>query len=220
MLTCQHCRIQLRGEYQRCPLCQGSLSGQADPGVFPLLHNLQHRRYTLLMHTLLFSSIVISVICLAINFLHPFRVFWSLFVVAGLACLWLCVWAAYRKHHNIPKTILWQAAICSLLSILWDYATHWHGWALNYAVPILFTMALLAIGAAAAILKLHPEDYMIYLLLAALLSVIPLLMLIFGQVRVRYPSVICVACSIISLAALAIFFGRSLLIEIKKRLHF
>ena len=51
-------------------------------------------------------------------------------------------------------------------------------------------------------------------------SVIPLLMLIFGQVRVRYPSVICVACSIISLAALAIFFGRSLLIEIKKRLHF
>ena len=201
MLTCQHCRIQLRGEYQRCPLCQGSLSGQADPEVFPLLHNLQHRRYTLLMHTLLFSSIVISVICLAINFLHPFRVFWSLFVVAGLACLWLCVWAAYRKHHNIPKTILWQAAICSLLSILWDYATHWHGW-------------------AAAILKLHPEDYMIYLLLAALLSVIPLLMLIFGQVRVRYPSVICVACSIISLAALAIFFGRSLLIEIKKRLHF
>ena len=57
-------------------------------------------------------------------------------------------------------------------------------------------------------------------LLAALLSVIPLLMLIFGQVRVRYPSVICVACSIISLAALAIFFGRSLLIEIKRRLHF
>ena len=48
----------------------------------------------------------------------------------------------------------------------------------------------------------------------------PLLMLIFGQVRVRYPSVICVACSIISLAALAIFFGRSLLIGIKKRLHF
>ena len=90
----------------------------------------------------------------------------------------------------------------------------------NYVTVNDCANALLAIGAAAAILKLHPEDYMIYLLLAALLSVIPLLMLIFGQVRVRYPSVICVACSIISLAALAIFFGRSLLIEIKKRLHF
>ena len=53
----------------------------------------------------------------------------------------------------------------------------------------------------------------------ALFGIVPLLFLLLGWLRVFYPSVICVAVSLLSLCALLLFEGERMRMEVKKRLH-
>ena len=142
-----------------------------------------------------------------------------MFVVAGMGSLWITLWFIAKKRTNIPKTILWQVAVISLLALVWDWWTGWRGWSIDYVVPILCGCAIIVMSVVARILHLRIEDYIIYLILDSILGIIPLALVLCGAVGIVYPSAICVAVSIIALAALFIFEGTALRNEILRRLH-
>ena len=74
----------------------------------------------------------------------------------------------------------------------------------------------------AVIVKIkHMEisDYIIYMALFGIFGIIPIIFYLTGSLRIFYPSLICVAQSIISLAALIIFEGENVRAELKRRLH-
>ena len=70
----------------------------------------------------------------------------------------------YRKRRNFAKSILWQVAFVSAIALLWDFFTGFHGWALDYVLPILCVSAMISIVLLANICKLHVQDYIIYLI--------------------------------------------------------
>ena len=78
---------------------------------------------------------------------------------------------------------------------------------------------MVSMSAIAKVMRLHFEDYLIYLLLFALFGIIPLVFFFMGLLRVAYPTLICVAVSIIALTALLVFEGRNIHLELKRRLH-
>ena len=191
MQYCEACKVYIRGERRHCPLCQGPLSGGGDEREepFPLLAMLWQG--------------------------GP----WSLYVLAGLGSMWLSLGIALNKRGSPTKGLLWQVAILSSLAALWDLCTGWHGWSLDYVVPTLCVFAMLAMALLAKLLHLRVEDYMIYLVIDALFGIVPLLFLLLGWLRVFYPSVICVAVSLLSLCALLLFEGERMRMEVKKGLH-
>ena len=63
------------------------------------------------------------------------------------------------------------------------------------------------------------RDYLIYFALDGLFGIVPIIFFLTGCLNVLYPSLICVAVSVISLAALAVFAGENMLAELKRRLH-
>jgi hypothetical protein len=63
------------------------------------------------------------------------------------------------------------------------------------------------------------EDYILYIIIDGLFGVIPILFILFGLLDVLYPTVICIATSIISLSTIMIFEDKKLMAEIKRRLH-
>jgi hypothetical protein len=114
---------------------------------------------------------------------------------------------------------MWQVAIISLLSIFWDWQTGWRGWSLDYIISIACVTAIIVMYVTARIMKLRVRDYITYALLAGLFGVIPILFILFNWVNVLYPSVICVAISIVFLSAIFIFQGENIKMELKKRMH-
>ena len=220
MQYCEACKVYIRGERRHCPLCQGPLSGGGDEREepFPLLA-MPPRPYHLFWRLLLFLSAAAAVICGAINVLLWQGGPWSLYVLAGLGSMWLSLGIALNKRGSPTKGLLWQVAILSSLAALWDLCTGWHGWSLDYVVPTLCVFAMLALALLAKLLHLRVEDYMIYLVIDALFGIVPLLFLLLGWLRVFYPSVICVAVSLLSLCALLLFEGERMRMEVKKRLH-
>ncbi|MBC8545891.1 hypothetical protein H8711_02915 [Clostridiaceae bacterium NSJ-31] len=220
MLYCKKCKLSVTGAPRRCPLCQGDLTGVPEPdaAVFPTVPPAAHP-HRRLIHLIQFVTAAVAVVCVTINLCLPSGGWWSLFVLAGIASLWLSFALLMKKRGNLPKTILWQVTLISVLAVVWDWFTGFHGWSIDYVIPILCTCAMAAMGTIARIRKLRIGDYIIYLVLDSFLGILPLVLILTGAVHVIYPSAICVGASLLSLSALFIFEGKAMRAELLRRLH-
>ena len=107
----------------------------------------------LAIRILVFISLAAVISSFAIRMIFPSDVNWPVFVVFGLVSMWLGLIVVVRKRHNIPKTVLWQVAVVTLLSVFWDWQTGWGGWSLNYLIPIVFVAAELVMYITAKIIE-------------------------------------------------------------------
>lgn len=220
MKTCKNCTVTVTGTAKKCPLCQNTLTGEADcsSDIFPYIP-IMKRKHSLLYRLLMLCSAVVVIVSFAVNWMLPKGGFWSLFIVAGVACLWVSLTIAIRKRRSILKNLAYQVTIISIGALLWDIFTGWHGWSVDFVIPIAFVSAMSATAALARVLKMKAGTYIIYLFLLILYGIIPIVFLLSGLSKIIYPSLICVAGSLFSLAALFIFEGRNMVEELKRRLH-
>ena len=151
--------------------------------------------------------------------IFPTDVNWPVFVIFGLLSMWLGLIVVVRKRHNIPKTIMWQVTVATLLSVFWDWQTGWRGWSIEYLIPMIYVAAELVMYITAKIMKLSARDYITYALLDGLFGILPILFILLGCVKMLYPSVICIAVSVIFLSAIFIFQGEDIKNEWNKRMH-
>ncbi len=225
MEKCHRCGVSVNGAWRHCPLCQTPLNAGGEPqeDLFPLLP-LVSRQYSALLRGLLFLSVCLTAISVAVNFAlvraGRHERWWCLFVAFGVVCTWISLGTIIRKRHNLHKTILWQVALMSLFAMGWDWLlTGWSKWSINFVLPILCTVAMAAMHVLARILRLRIEDYMVYLLLDLVFAVVPVLALALDWVDVVIPSLVCITSGIISLAWLLIFQGEALRREFNRRFH-
>ena len=221
MLRCNSCNVDLPGTPKQCPLCKGELTGKGDGGenVFPPRLASQKLFSKKILAITAFVSVCVSAVCIAVNLIFPAGGWWSLFVLAGLFSLWADFAMLYRKRRNFAKSILWQVAFVSAIALLWDFFTGFHGWALDYVLPILCVSAMISIVLLANICKLHVQDYIIYLIIDCVLGVSTLILILTGILHTVIPCAVCFGASVIFLAALLFFQRKALWAEIQRRFH-
>ncbi len=221
MKYCEHCQVNVRDERELCILCKNPLQTTDNieecEDLFPKIAPFYERH--LAMRILIFISIVAVVLSFAINIIFPSDVNWPLFFLFGVLSIWIGVYIIIQKRYHIPKKIIWLVIILSLLALFWDWRTGWHGWSLEYVIPITIVSAMIIMYITAKIMKLSINDYITYALIDSIFGIIPLLFILFGWVEVVYPSVISIVASIIFLAAIFIFQGKAIRTEIRKRMH-
>ncbi|MCL2634002.1 MAG: DUF6320 domain-containing protein [Oscillospiraceae bacterium] len=229
MKTCEKCTVTVTGGFEKCPLCQNTLnidnqSQNENENViqnnetFPFIPLVKHK-HNLLFRFIQFFSFVAVIISVVINAMVPQSGLWSLFVVAGVACVWFSVAVAVRKRRSILKNLAYQVTIICILSVLWDVVIGWRGWSVDFVIPIAFVAAMSTTAIIARILKLKTQAFIIYSFVLMIYGVIPIIFVLTGLCKIIYPSMICVAISLISFAALIIFEGRNMSEELKRRLH-
>lgn len=220
MLSCKNCGVRLVGTYDRCPLCKGSLTGS--PGgtenVFPPLPPRGEAKQRLLPWLAL-GSVAAAAVSTAVNLILPSGGWWFLLVLGGMASSWLSLALVLKKRRNIPKTILWQVGLLSVLAFVWDRLTGFHGWSLDYVLPSLCTGSMIAMAVIARIRKLNIQNYILYLVIDCVFGLLSFALLVMGKVRVVLPSAVCFASTVIFLAALLSFEGKALLAEFQRRFH-
>lgn len=217
MLYCENCKVTITGNHEKCPLCQGDVIGEpSKTNTFPIIKETRHLINLILKITALIT-IVISAISVLINLGIGGR--WSLYVIAGCITGWIVIWITVKMHGNITKNSIWLTVIISILSIIWDISTGYRGWSIDYVLPIICCFAMIEMFVVANIMKLRIEDYIVYLIIDIIFGIVPLVFFLLGIVKNIYPSLICVAGSIISLSILIIFEGKALKAEITRRIH-
>lgn len=220
MLSCENCKVIIKGEHKICPLC-GGIPRESDgvtEEVFPHYPTI-YQEFNIFIRLMILISISAVIISFAVNAIFTKESRWSLLVAAGILCMWVSLFFIIRKKNNIPKTIVWQVVLIGILSVLWDRSMGWLGWSIDYVIPSVCVGAIVVMAIAAKLLKIGVRDLIIYLFIDGLFGFIPIIFILTGTVNVMYPSVICVAASAISLSALILFEGDNMKAELNKRMH-
>lgn len=218
MLICDKCHVTVRGDWDICPLCGSRMQGTKENSVFPDT-GFDSGKYRMLLRWTVFISVAAGIISIAVNSVFMQEQFWSLFVLAGIASVWVSLFVAMKKLRNMAKNIVWQTVLISGMAIIWDAAMGWHRWSLDFVLPILCATAIGIMFILARIMQQKLREYLIYMLLLLLLGGVVLCLLLTGQIHVLYPALICVTECGLLLAALIIFRGDLLKGELDKRLH-
>lgn len=221
MQYCNHCNVNIRNQKEQCPLCGNKLAPLEDDlepkKIFPIIPSYLKSHLTL--RILILISIILVVFSFSIYIIFPTKMNWPLLLTFGLVSIWLDLFFLVQKRFHIPKKIMWQVLILSLLSIFWDWKIGWIGWSITYVIPILCLVAMIIMYSIAIIMKLSTRDYITYVFIDALFGIVPIIFVLFDLVEVIYPSVISIAISVIFLAAIFILQGKSIISELDKRMH-
>ncbi|NLZ45727.1 MAG: hypothetical protein GX896_03450 [Clostridiales bacterium] len=220
MLYCRKCKVNIAGDKICCPLCQGQLSGNAQPETeaFPIIPPTQ-KPNPLLIKLITFSTIAIAVISVAINFILPTDARWCWFVVAGCVCAWITSMVAIRKTGNVYKLVLQQEMVLIPLAFFWDLLTGWHNWSLDYVYPLICIIVLSVYILLSYILKSPSQDLIIYVICNCALGIIPVIFIATGILKIALPSYISVVISLLVLAAVLIFDWQTVKQEISRKFH-
>ena len=220
MLTCDNCKVSLKGNHKVCPLCGGIIpdSDEEQEEIYPYIPTI-YQEFNIMIRAMILISISAVIISFAINAIFTKDSRWSFFVAAGILCMWISLFLIIRKKNNIPKTIVWQVALIGILSILWDRSMGWLGWSIDFVIPTVCVGAMIVMAIAAKLLKIGVRELIIYLFVDVIFGFVPIIFILFDWLHVIFPSIICVAASAISLAALILFEGDNMKAELKKRMH-
>lgn len=220
MRYCNHCKVNIIQEREKCVLCGNFVSVIRDEegeDIFPKIP--PSFESNMLLKIMLFISISTIVASFVINMIFPSTINWPLLMVFGLISIWLGLYVIFQKRYNVHKKIIWQVIIISLISLFWDWNTAWRGWSITYVLPTIFISAMVLMYVTGKIMKLSVRSYIIYALIDGVLGIVPALFILFGWVEVSYPSLISVGVSIIFLSAIFIFKGNEIRDELNKKMH-
>lgn len=220
MKYCSHCKVYIREDRDRCTLCENilgeDLEGKTEE-VFPEIEPFYESH--LALKILIFISIVAVVVSFGIDMIFPSSINWPILFMFAVISIWIGLIIIVQKRYHIPKKIVWQVIIISILAVFWDYETGWRGWSLDYVIPIACVSAMIIMYVTAKIMNLSIRNYITYAFLDGIFGIIPVIFIAFDLVNVVYPSIISIGFSIISLSAIFIFQGSEIKTEIKKRMH-
>ncbi len=96
---------------------------------------------------------------------------------------------------------------------------NWHGWAVDYVVPIIFSAAMTALFVLSKVLKLNIPDYIFSIVICIFFGLIPLILCLVGVTKLIIPSAICIALSALFLITLILYNGQELLTTLSKKFH-
>lgn len=219
---CENCKASIKGDWEICPLCQTSMkqenSEDKKTGTSflndPLLFNRDQAKQTFFR-----VSLLLILLYFIAQIFYPFKFFGLEYILFGLFITWTLGIIFVRKRKNLAKVITYYLLLISLATIYFDYLFGWRGWSITFVVPIISMSALLAIFIAMQVINLKVQDYVLYLQLAALFGLIPLLFLIMNWVGHPLPSLLSVILSIIMFIGVLIRYRKLLIRELQKRMH-
>lgn len=208
--------LEAEAEQQKEHLTPPSFA-QTEPSAYPFIP-LQLRP-RLALKILLFISLLAIGSSYLVHATWPSPFPWPHLVVLGVLNLWMYAVIIIRKRRNIAKFFVYHTVLLSLFALAWDASFGWLGWSINYAVPIIMASAMLAMSICGLFVRLDKGDTVLYLALAGILGMLPLLFLLTHWVTVRLPSFLCGVTALMLLLSVLIFRFPLVRAELARRFH-
>jgi len=220
MLYCEKCKITIRTEHKRCPLCHGGLSGAAskEDSIFPDIPVLKKRQISF-FSMLTFCCVLAFIFSYLINNIIPIKSKWFIYMIGGICLVWIVLIWGKSKSKNLLKNTIGQMFIIGVGVGVCDVFIGWKGWSVDYAWPILIFLSLIFNVITTFVKKLEASDYMIYLLMNCIFGLIPMLLVQLQVVKFIIPSVVCSGFAMVLLAGLLIFRWEQVVLELVKKFH-
>ena len=159
----------------------------------------------LLFRICLFAFVIVEVITMMIHTMTGFRYHLPALVMMWAPFVLLDLGIALYYRGNIVKLISYQAYAIMVVCAFIDHGNGHLSWSIQWVIPsTLLSLVIVTIIIGYGV-GLRMVDYMIYLAVDVLLSLLQLIPVFLGINRVPYAAVICVSVLIIIAAFVVIF---------------
>lgn len=216
MQYCPKCRISVRGNKACCPLCQGPLTGEPEPGAFPVTQQNMESKLSLFFKIITFLLILIEISLAAVNYLTGRSLPGVSLAMLIAPVVWADLWVATYFRNNVIKMLTTELYIAMLICLIADLRTGFHGWSVAWVIPLVFVFMAILTVALGMIVKLTLETYIIYLFFIVLLSLLQMIPLALGVNPFPIPAVLCMAALVVFGSGGVIFRSRELLSASRK----
>ena len=204
MQYCPKCRISIRGNKTECPLCGGRVTGEPEPGGFPILERNRFSHMSV-VKVGTFCLLTFFIIMMSLEILYDFKLAWVPFAVMGALIAWGDLMVGIYFRNNLIKTLSVETYLAMAVCLLVDTLTGWHGWSLAYVLPIGFVLLVFGTIAVGRGAHLRLEEYIIYIFVTMLLSMLQIIPVLTRVNPVIAPAVISMALLLIEASAAVIF---------------
>lgn len=221
MQYCPLCQVQVAGNKRCCPLCRGKLVGEpdAESEIFPQVVP-PYKRVRAARRILTLCVLIVIACCLQVESVWKPSIRWPMFVIAAALCSWLAIMLGISRRRLLMQNLAAQTLLFCTLSVLWDVGTGWRGWSLDWVFPILCIGGQGALWILKFILRVPMVEAVAWTgILATVGWLIPFCLLLFEQVHILLPSIVCASLSFIILVLLILFFHRYMREEAVRRFH-
>jgi hypothetical protein len=224
MKQCNKCNITIDTNHQYCPLCHQALIGEDTPNfieLYPDRMTLNREKYSVIRRVLLFVLIMGILLLAMINYFDFTGDYWAVIPIISVIYLYLFLRIGIFSFSNIALRITFLAVllIAVLLVIDYQYVPSDNGWALDYLTPFLLLGSSITVAIITWIRHVYYRDYITYLLILMLLSVVPFTLIFFGVITVTWPSIAAFGYALFVLLFLIFFLPRWIKDELSKRFH-
>lgn len=222
MKYCNKCLISIKTNHDYCPLCHQTLEIVKEEDIvekFPVYKGRLRPVHQITRKIMMFISITSVVILFVINFFTGFDSLWSLIPIGSTLFFWLLMTVGIFSRHNIAFKLFILTITLIFFVYMIDELSASEGWALDYVAPLLLFSCNAAISFIILVKRINYRDYISYLLLIALFSIVPVIFLFTDIITVLWPSLASFALAIFILTFIIFFFPKSIKDEIKKRFH-
>ena len=122
MQYCPKCRISIRGNKTECPLCGGRVTGESEPGGFPILERNRFSHMSV-VKVGTFCLLTFFIIMNALEILYDFKLAWVPFAVMGALIAWGDLMVGIYYRNNLIKTLFIETYLAMAVCILIDTLT-------------------------------------------------------------------------------------------------
>ncbi len=229
MLYCPKCKITIRGSKQCCPLCEGKIIDRNemkriaidesmydmdeftdDPNeAFPILDVKKITGVTF-VRICTFLLAIIIVVGIALRYLFGEMMSWTGVMTLGAVVMWLDILAIMRYRYNILKVLAVEVLVAIVVDYYIDKMTGFYGWSVIWMIPFcLVGHSILTVIIAKGI-KLRFEEYIIYIVMDAVLAFGQIYFIWNGENTLPYAAVGVIALFAIALVGTFLFRYREL----------
>lgn len=165
-------------------------------------------------------SVIISLVCVIIDYLLSPKLGWSIIVIASIIYSWITIKYSISYNVNIASHTMFQTICISALVVIIDYVFGGKDWAFIIAIPIILILSNI-IMLILTILKNKKYDiYAIYQSIIFAFSVISnLLIIIIFNEKNMILNWISLLFSFFNLNIVLIVNGKVMISELKRRFH-
>ena len=184
------------------------MEGDENPS-FPVLEKRKISNITFLkMCTFLF--IASEIIFGAINIMTKGEFSFIGPVMLGLLVAWIDVIATMYLRNNLIKVITFEVVVAIVVDFYIDRKTGFHGWSVNWMIPMTLIGLAIATNIIAWVLKLRLDEYILYIVLDFVMALVQIIFIRNGMNTFPWPAVASIITYMILIAALVIFRFRDL----------
>ena len=226
-MHCKYCGVTIDDDSKLCHELAVDDGKETNSNFPPKTEKAKKPRSRVNFHNLYISiAVLVAGICVAINLTLTPDVYWFTIVMAVLAYGYLTVANTVMSNSSsIWIKIFWQILMITLIlwaaqSVLNPLFDESANWLLDYALPLILGISVVALGITAASLIRKEPSLLVDNLLISLIGFLPIVLYAANVIESVIPSAICAGLCGLSIFCFIAFARDELWAEIVRRFHF